>query len=915
MTISEEKYQVILDNTDSIIIEMDLDGKITLISPKSFDIFGYQKKNIRELSLSEFIHSDDLSTIIQIKNKMMDFSETFSLEFRARHKEGHYIHFTGKCNMIIENGKPKLILVLKDSSRQEEAELKLKESEAKFRTIAEQSFMGIAVVQNGVYKYINQQFADIFGYSIDEIINMPPEKASFVIHPEDRKWVRRQSIKKQRGEKDVINHYQFRGIKKSGETIWLEIYSKTILIEEQFADLVTLIDITKKKIAKQKLIASEELYRLITENANDLITIVNMKAEIEYINQNVHERVLGYKKEYWIGLKPYTLVHQNDKKLSKRFTKQLLDTGEAVFEARHRTKNGEYIWLEIKGRVFEDTRGNIKILLISRDMTDRKKADEELRESEAKYRLISENANDLITILDMKFKIEYVNQQVHERVLGYKKEYLIGLDSINLLHLDDRESAYRSGRQLLDTGEAVYEARFKTNHGEYVWLELKGRVFKDTQGNNKILIVSRDITDRKKADEELRESEEKYRLISENANDLITVINVNDNKIDYLNQSILGYTKENLIGKSAFKIINPDDLKKALNKIEEGSKTGEGKEELRLKGKNNFHIWMEIKGQIYVDKDGQQKALLIGRDITERKALEETRKNYLQKLEEKVNLKTKELQKEKKELQNALANLETAQEQLIQSEKLASIGLLAAGIAHEINNPLMGIINYAHIVKTELNEYKDIDMQKKPYSFLNGIIREGERIAEIVQGLLTFARKDKGQFIYADISEIIKSAVSLLSPKIKNSQIDLQMEFDKDLPKILMQTQSIRQVILNIIQNSITALDEKFKEISNNKLKKILIKTSVVKKRNKEYGMTWIKDTGIGIPQKYFSKIFDPFFTTKTGTEKHGVGLGLSISYGIIKDHNGEIIIRSKLKEYTIVEILLPLKGNKTVKN
>lgn len=312
--------------------------------------------------------------------------------------------------------------------------------------------------------------------------------------------------------------------------------------------------------------------------------------------------------------------------------------------------------------------------------------------------------------------------------------------------------------------------------------------------------------------------------------------------------------------------------------------------ETQIQKKDGNSIWVLLQASV-IRVEKEPLVQIISQDISARKALEEAQKNYTQVLKKEVEMKTKEL---------------------IQSEKLASIGLLASGIAHEVNNPVMGIINYAQIIKDEIKKYKKFDLNLKPFSFLDGIIREGERIAKIVADLLTFSRKDTGEYVLADISEVINSSINLLNPKISSSQIDIQTNFQEKLPKIQMRTQNIQQVILNILQNSIDALDEKFGILNQEDSKKILIKTNLEIKQNKKYVKISIWDNGIGISSENLKKLFVPFFTTKKhliGYSKiQGTGLGLSISYGIIKDHGGEIQIQSNWKENTTVEILLPSK-------
>ncbi len=453
--------------------------------------------------------------------------------------------------------------------------------------------------------------------------------------------------------------------------------------------------------------------------------------------------------------------------------------------------------------------------------------------------------------------------------------------------------------------------------GNTSWLELHGFPIFDKDGKIIQLIeYTLDITPRKKVEHELQASQEKYKLITENANDLIAVTDKEFNLL-YLNQEphrrLLGYSTNDFNNLSLLKYINRSDvisLKAAHNKC---LNKGEAKTELRLTHKNGTSKWFEATLTKYTDSNGKELILTISRDISERKALEESRKNYMKDLEKEVTQKTRRLQKETKQLQNTLNELKTIQKRLIESEKLASIGLLSAGIAHEINNPIMGIINYAQIIQDELNTNKTVDTSTKPYSFIEKMIKEGERISEIVADLLAFSREDTGNFTTVDLSDVINSSISLLYPKLKQAQVKIDLEYQKDIPKIPMRVRNVQQVILNLLQNSIDALNEKYGLTTKNGVKNISIKTSLINRQKRKYGMVRITDNGIGIQAKHLRDVFKPFFTTKSDSKEHGTGLGLSISQSIIKSHGGDIKMRSKWKKNTSIEFTLPLERKKVL--
>ncbi|MHA1893231.1 MAG: PAS domain-containing sensor histidine kinase, partial [Candidatus Helarchaeota archaeon] len=535
-------------------------------------------------------------------------------------------------------------------------------------------------------------------------------------------------------------------------------------------------------------------------------------------------------------------------------------------------------------------------------------------DSEEKYRILVETAQEGIWRLDGELKTVFVNKAM-AKMLGYTPNEMLNKPISAFMEEQWRKML----KQHLSTQEKVMnepiQLQLLRKDGGLISTLTNASQLIDDYGNQvgAIAFVT-DVTKHKIVQKNLLSSERKYRIITESANDLICVLN-RFYRFEYINEhaclSLLGYSKDDLLGKKFTKINSPNEIDKvaelAMRSIVKGDRTLETK----LVRKDGREVWVEIKGRRFIDGTRHKKILLVMRDISEKKALENAQENYLEDLKNEVRVKTRKLEKETEKLQKALDELKTTQRLLIESEKMASIGLLASGIAHEINNPLMGIINYANIIENELIRHNDIDLKKRPYSFLKEIYKEGKRISEIVSGLLSFSREDKGVLKYNEISEVIDSALLLIMPKLKRNQIEIEYKWQKNLPKIPMHEKKIQQVIMNVLQNSIDALNEKFGRRTKKHSKKIFLTTSLVTMEGTKHIKISVIDNGIGIEKEGLSKIFDPFFTTKSFSSEHGVGLGLSVSYGIIKSHGGEIRVESKRNEKTIVNIFLPLNAEK----
>jgi len=273
-----------------------------------------------------------------------------------------------------------------------------------------------------------------------------------------------------------------------------------------------------------------------------------------------------------------------------------------------------------------------------------------------------------------------------------------------------------------------------------------------------------------------------------------------------------------------------------------------------------------------------------------------------------------QLQSQKEKIQNTLSELKATQSQLIQSEKMASLGELTAGIAHEIQNPLNFVNNFSEINKELVTEIKAA-IAKENMSEVKTIAEDieaneekinhhGKRADAIVKGMLQHSRSNSGQKEPTDINGLVDEYLRLayhgLRAKDKSFNADFKTDFDNNIGKVNIIPQDIGRVVLNLINNAFYAVDEKKKQNQNGYEPTVSVNT---KKNNGKIEIS-VKDNGNGIPQKVLDKIFQPFFTTKpTG---QGTGLGLSLSYDIIKAHGGDLKVETKEGEFAQFSIHLP---------
>ena len=261
----------------------------------------------------------------------------------------------------------------------------------------------------------------------------------------------------------------------------------------------------------------------------------------------------------------------------------------------------------------------------------------------------------------------------------------------------------------------------------------------------------------------------------------------------------------------------------------------------------------------------------------------------LKEYKEKMENWTKSLEDE---VQKKTAEIVRAQEQLINAEKLASLGRMAAGVAHELNSPLTGIVTFAYLMIKRMPKENTQDIED-----LKVIIDQAERCSRIVRGLLGFSRKTASEKARVNINLLIENTLSMVRNQAKFHNIAFDVDLDKSAPEVTADPNQIQQVFLNLLINSADAMEERGR---------VIIASRMVKDNGDKFIELEFTDTGPGIPEDIRGRIFEPFFTTKPAGK--GTGLGLSVSYGIIKKHGGQIFIKSEPAEGASFFIRLPIE-------
>ena len=383
--------------------------------------------------------------------------------------------------------------------------------------------------------------------------------------------------------------------------------------------------------------------------------------------------------------------------------------------------------------------------------------------------------------------------------------------------------------------------------------------------------LTREVNQRRRTEKRLRESEKRFRTLFACAPDAIYLANLDGYFIDgnLAAEKLTGYDRNEVIGKNfvELNLLSPEDADRAaaiLTRNKNGSPTGP--DEFSLTRKNGSIVVVEIRTHP-VRILGKDVTLGIARDITERKRLDEERKTL------EVNFR--------------------------HQQKLESLGLLAGGVAHEINNPINGIMNYAQLLADNPAD------AASTAEYAGEILCESERVIAIVRNLLAFARQGKSELCPCRMSDMVEGTVGLIRSILRNEQILLHVDVPEDLPLIICRCQQIRQVLMNLLMNARDALNAKFN--GSHPEKTLILHAYTFEHDGRPWLRTSIADQGTGIPEDIRERIFDPFFTNKE--QGKGTGLGLSTSHGIVRDHRGFLTVESEPGEYTCFHLDLPIEG------
>jgi PAS domain S-box-containing protein len=970
---SEQKYSTLIEKSSDGIVILNVHS-IEFSNTRLCEMTEYSQNEILGMNFFDLVAPEHLGRLkesyqVELANGMK--TDNFEMEILSKDKKK--IPVETSAQIIDYKGRRATMVIIRDITERKQAEEALKASEENFRNSMDNTLVGIRIsdVDNHTL-YANQALLDIYGYkNIDEVKAKSPQE---YYSPES--YAEYLAMREKYGRGQIIpDQVDIDIIRKDGTMRHLQALFKVMLWDGQKQFQTLYNDITERKATEEALRVSEEKYRLIVENSQDIIFTLDSAGEFRYVSPSV-KRMLGYDQADLMGLPFNSLIHPED----RHIIEDAIQNGDEAdhHQYRFRHASGEWRWLTSNGTKMLDTGGkSFNFTGIANDITERKQAEEALKASEQNFRNSMDSSSMGIHIVDKDWNTIYANQAFLD-IYGYEN-----IDELRASHQEDRytSASYASWvlrHEKMLRSEPVpdkLEADIVRKDGSIRHIQsFRKEVL--WNGKTQYQLLYNDITERKQAEEALKASEQNFRNSMDSSLVGIRIMG-DDNSTLYANQALLdmfGYKNiEELRASPPQEHYTPESYAAFVQRKEQFARGQSIPDQLEFDIVREDgaikHLQLSSKKVLW---NGKMQYQLLYNDVTEQKqaqkrieqAAEEWRTTFdsitdlisihdkdnriirvNQAIADLLNTKPQELIgkychevmhgtkeppincphmqtlktgksavmetfdpnlgrhfyesasplfNEKGEITGSvlvsrdITQQKRMEEQLIMTDRLASIGELSSGIAHELNNPLTSVIGFSQLLM-------EGDVPENMKEDLGTVYSEAQRAAAIVKNLLTFARKHAPVKSLSQVNTVIEDVLRLRAYEQKVNNIEIENRLAANLPEIMIDHFQMQQVFLNIMVNA------EFAMLEAHHKGKLVITTE---KSDGVIKIT-ITDDGPGIAEENLKHIFDPFFTTKEVGK--GTGLGLSICHGIVTEHGGQIYASSVKGQGATFTIELPL--------
>ena len=862
---SEAKFRTLFESANDAIFLMDQYIFIDC-NQKTLEMFGCTREQIIGQSPYRFspeVQPDGRSSMesAQEKIEMALSGQMQFFEWRHKRYNGTLFDAEVSLNAFTTAGKYYLQAIVRDITDRKGAEEALRESEEKYHSLVSSVDLMYLVDKECRYLFLNEGHRLRFGLRLEEIIGRryadfhseedSTEFAEIVKNViETGKTIHQEHWSERDGRSFLrtFNPSMERG--PSGEITEVVIVSK---------------DVTERKLAEEALQESEAKFRALAESSSAAIFLIQ---ETKYIYINpAFEAITSYTMNDLAGMNFWDFIHPDFRELVKdRGLGRLRGEGPpSRYEIKFVTKSGHERWVDFSATIIE-MENRPTIMGWTFDITERKQAEEALQDSKEQYRFVVENLKEVVFRTDAEGHWTFLNSAWAE-VTGFAVEESLGKVFLEYVYPEDRQLNLDLFRPLIERKKDYcrHEIRYMNKDGGFRWIEVWARLTLDEKGNaTGTAGTLTDITERKLAEETLRKSEEKYRTILENIEEGYHEVDIKGN-FTFFNESmrkILGYEREGLVGMNNRQYMDEENSRKVYQTYNRVYRTGEPVKnfECQIIRKDGTRRDVEISISLIRNAEGHANGFRgIVRDTTDLKQAEEER-NMLQ-------------------------------ERLQRAEKMETLGTMAGGVAHDLNNVLGVVIGYSEMLLNSVDESSTIRPR------LMNIMKGGEKAAAIVQDLLTMTRRGVSGREVLNLNKIIADCQK--SPEFEklssyHSTVRIKTDLEPDLLNISGSSVHLGKTLFNLVSNASEAMPKGgilTIKTANQYLDKPIQGYDEV--REGDHVVLSVSDTGEGISAADLKRIFEPFYTKKV-MGRSGTGLGLAVVWGTVKDHNGYIDVQSE---------------------
>jgi PAS domain S-box-containing protein len=843
------------------------DFKLAHTNPVFQRMLGYSAQELANLDYSQITYPDDLATEQSLVQAILEGEGvSYTLEKRYIRKDRQII-WANLTSSIIRDAAGQIQLAFamaEDITDRKQAEAALRESEERFRQIAEtiNEVFFINSADLSELLYVSPAYERVWGRPCESLYQQPLSWLE-AVHPEDRDQLAANLPRIIRGEPSA---QECRIIQPNGSIRW--ILCRTFPVFDAAGYLLRHVglaeDITDGKQAEEALRQSEIRFRTIFETAGIGIAVL-MPPDFKLMQANLaYQTMLGYSAQELANLNYTQITHPDDLEIELPLIQATLETkGKGhTLEKRYIRKDGQIIWVNLTTSCLWDAAGHNHMAIdVVEDITQRKQAEAALRESEERFRQLAENIDAVFWMTSQdQYQMIYISP-AFDRIWGRSRSDLYENSNLYLdsIHPEDLERVTTT----VQSSENGYEIEYRILRpdGAIRWIRDRSFPIRNEQGDiYRHAGIAEDITERKQAEQKIREQA----ALLDVATDAILVGDL-DNRILFWNNSaerLYGWKAEEVLGKNANKLLyEVEDISVQLEEIQKTLlNTGEWQGELHQVTRYDKEITVESRWTLVRDEEGHPKSILVvNTDITEKKQLEA---------------------------------------QFFRAQRLESIGTLASGIAHDLNNILSPILISAQLLQTRISDARN---QK----LLKIIETNAKRGSAAIKQVLSFARGVEGERRILQARHLISEIKHIVEETFPKS-IEFYTDIAPDLWTVSADATQLHQVLLNLCVNARDAMPDggTLRISAENLFIDQNYARMYLDARVGPHIVITVADTGTGIPPEIMDRIFEPFFTTKE--KGKGTGLGLSTVIGIIKSHGGFVQVSNNVGKGTQFQVFLP---------